>query len=257
MESPEDRIKSFIHVINMFLIIGMMGPIIPDGAPEMFKEHRSSMNNSIYIDSDHIKKECTGYTEWTRLRELYQLIDSKAEEFPYVIRPYYKDHFDEFYEESLGNLTLYLKPLGYDTYPQTGEELIFCLECVLYALRALHKHDWVHRDVRWPNILKLEDKSWMLIDLENAVPKREDGTFANVPSDFKDYNKSPRSKEQLNWLPCDDIWMVGNLVLSLSMKKDHDETVSEKLITFAKQLTTQNHSAEQALELIQSLKGSP
>ena len=117
----------------------------------------------------------------------------------------------------------------------------------------MHENDRVHRDIRWPNVLKLEDNSWMLIDLENAVPKGEDGTFENVPNNFKDYNRSVRSKECLNWLPCDDVWMVGKLIMTLG-NKNMAEIVTKNLVKFADKLMTEEHSVEEAIELLSDMK---
>ncbi|KAF0453620.1 hypothetical protein F8M41_001711 [Gigaspora margarita] len=61
-----------------------------------------------------------------------------------------------------------LAPLGVSRKPKTEQEVKVAISCVLDALVDLHELGYVHRDVRWPNILKLTDNNWMLIDLECA-----------------------------------------------------------------------------------------
>ena len=42
------------------------------------------------------------------------------------------------------------------------------MRCILTALSCLHQHGFVHRDIRWENVVKLINGNWMLIDLEHA-----------------------------------------------------------------------------------------
>lgn len=47
-----------------------------------------------------------------------------------------------------------LAPLGYDRKPSSEAELRDALKAVLQALVMLHQHGFVHRDVRWHNVLR-------------------------------------------------------------------------------------------------------
>ena len=62
-----------------------------------------------------------------------------------------------------------LHPIGQRKLPTTEIELRNAILCVLLFLEDLHSNKYVHRDLRWPNILRLSD-SWMVIDLETAGP---------------------------------------------------------------------------------------
>lgn len=62
---------------------------------------------------------------------------------------------------------LEIRPVGFPEAPQSLEELRVALRCVLTALAELHQRGIVHRDVRWPNILKYRD-GWILSDFEMA-----------------------------------------------------------------------------------------
>ncbi|CCI48367.1 unnamed protein product [Albugo candida] len=64
--------------------------------------------------------------------------------------------------------TFELQPVGFTKLPVNDLELIFALICVARALVGLHALGYVHRDIRWPNILCLGGDSYMLIDFENA-----------------------------------------------------------------------------------------
>lgn len=79
-------------------------------------------------------------------------------------------------------ITVCLTPLGYRRAPKTNFEILEALKAVLSALKFIHRNGFVHRDLRWPNIVRLSDASWMLIDLENVAyadqPWPEPGVLA-------------------------------------------------------------------------------
>ena len=64
---------------------------------------------------------------------------------------------------------LELSPVGYTTLPTTENELRAAILDVLKTVEILHENDIVHRDIRWVNIIRLMDNSWMLIDFEEAA----------------------------------------------------------------------------------------
>ena len=47
-----------------------------------------------------------------------------------------------------------LEPLGYERRPSGEADLRRALWAVLQALQGMHQAGFVHRDVRWPNILR-------------------------------------------------------------------------------------------------------
>ena len=58
-----------------------------------------------------------------------------------------------------------IRPVCFPEKPQSLKELGLAITGVLTALAELHKRGCVHRDVRWPNILKDKD-CWILSDFE-------------------------------------------------------------------------------------------
>lgn len=84
---------------------------------------------------------------------------------------------------------------------------------MLEAVKFLHDNQWVHRDIRWPNIVRkfpLSANEYMLIDLEYAVPKKDEvyagRTWEVVPG------LSPHPDSNMLWEPVYDCWMIGQLV---------------------------------------------
>jgi len=62
-------------------------------------------------------------------------------------------------------ICLNLSPIGARYLPQESE-LKVCFQAVLEGLAYLHSKGFVHRDVRWPNILRVSAARWILIDYE-------------------------------------------------------------------------------------------
>ena len=53
-----------------------------------------------------------------------------------------------------GVFSVELEPLGYERRPSEEADLRHALRAVLQALQGMHQAGFVHRDVRWPNILR-------------------------------------------------------------------------------------------------------
>jgi len=65
-------------------------------------------------------------------------------------------------------LSVRLSPAGIEREPNNMNELTTCVTCILEFLSSLHNKGWVHRDVRWPNILYVSPSQWIVIDLDLA-----------------------------------------------------------------------------------------
>jgi hypothetical protein len=60
-------------------------------------------------------------------------------------------------------VTVELYPIGQRRKPETVTELKIAICCVLEFLVDLHAYNYVHRDLRWPNVLRSVDGSWFVI----------------------------------------------------------------------------------------------
>ena len=109
------------------------------------------------------------------------------------------------------------------------------IRCVLTALNALHDAELVHRDVRWPNIVKVGD-DWYLVDLDSA-----DRIGRPIP--YRPTDSPPEIQQGSVWGVRHDIWQVGRLL---------DHQVSGLLdsvgVDFARFLKTSCQTAQEALQ---------
>lgn len=66
--------------------------------------------------------------------------------------------------------TVLFSPVGVVVLPSSEHELLQCLECVLEAISMMHGKNLIHRDIRWPNVLKIaKSEEWILIDFDDAT----------------------------------------------------------------------------------------
>jgi hypothetical protein len=82
-----------------------------------------------------------------------------------------------------GNAHISLQPVCLPQHEPSDEtSLKNAIHSVLHALEVFHAAGYVHRDVRWPNILQTTEKEWLLADFEHANISGEtaDDINANV-----------------------------------------------------------------------------
>ena len=85
-------------------------------------------------------------------------------EIPNTIRIY--EHPEKTKPPSTG---LYLAPLGQQRSPRNHAEMANVIVVILHVLIRLHQIDFCHCDLRWPNVVFVDDEPF-LIDFEYARP---------------------------------------------------------------------------------------
>eukprot|EP00635_Sarcinochrysidales_sp_CCMP3193_P014269 CAMPEP_0118893590 /NCGR_PEP_ID=MMETSP1166-20130328/2733_1 /TAXON_ID=1104430 /ORGANISM="Chrysoreinhardia sp, Strain CCMP3193" /LENGTH=591 /DNA_ID=CAMNT_0006832415 /DNA_START=116 /DNA_END=1891 /DNA_ORIENTATION=- len=129
-----------------------------------------------------------------------------------------------------GGLLLTLAPRGETVAPKPENPkdcavALAALRDVLEALKALHLKGWVHRDIRWPNILKTQKDaktSYILIDFEYAAKSGEKVTWRNDAHQPEEARKS-RGTTQVGWQPKHDLWQVGALLDPFAPHNNNDD----------------------------------
>jgi serine/threonine protein kinase len=104
-----------------------------------------------------------------------------------------------------------LKPRGAEWDLSIRALALRALRDTARALAALHAKGWVHRNVRWPNILQLDDGGFMLIDFEYAAPIDTKVTWRNDKHQPEETRPS-NTTSQLGWQPKHDMWQIGVLL---------------------------------------------
>jgi hypothetical protein len=164
------RVQCFVQMINYFRLIHTMAPYIPAYPTPLFKS-----NKNITYYSSHVLKKLSANS--TCPEELYKLLEKGA--VPGAITA----------TKKRGGL-LKVSPIGYRTHDR-GEGLVLkdvqaAIKVVLQCLVFLHARGFVHRDLRWANLIRLakyrtdgtlESSNFLVIDFEFAAV---DGDFMHI-----------------------------------------------------------------------------
>jgi len=73
------------------------------------------------------------------------------------------------YKTTRNFIYLELAPVGYEAIPTNEYELTTAIFDILEIVKKLHEMEVVHRDIRWENIIRLTNDSWILIDFEEVA----------------------------------------------------------------------------------------
>ena len=137
-------------------------------------------------------------------------------------------------------ITLRLKPVGTHLHIANSNHLRSLIEQLLATLTALHKQNWVHRDIRIDNLVH-GPTGWILIDWELAAPAGQH-VFWNSA-----YLPPEVNAGQMPYTPACDLWQVGRII------DQYSALSSEAMKQFANQLTSKHF--EVAKHALHSMRG--
>ena len=191
-------------VAHILRLLPALSRLLPSEAIPIGQKLQRARGVSLTIHGDHVIKVLTSEVEHVncaRLRTFYETICPKLE---HAIKC---DVTKSFWIDS--KTTLYLHPLGMHASEDDQRCLpvvVKAVQSVLSALSRLHESEWCHRDVRWGNVLRSGDGSFMLIDFEFAAHEGEMITWRNryLPPEVVP-NVTPWGRSQ-------DICQVGMLL---------------------------------------------
>lgn len=110
-----------------------------------------------------------------------------------------------------------MQPVCVQSLPQSAQQLQDAARCVLTALGALHINGFVHRDIRWPNVLRgAADGRWRLSDFELAAPL--DGLAPTDASGLNHEYLPPEVAAGEAYATACDVYQVGKLVADVGRR---------------------------------------
>ena len=98
-----------------------------------------------------------------------------------------------------------LAPLGLSVKPSTASELGRAISCVATAVFGMHAAGYVHTDIRWRNIVLLDNDDWLVIDCYDACPLSDDALLGQ--------RALARSVTGCKWRVRDDLDQISRLLL--------------------------------------------
>ena len=171
IESVVDRFEILICVINLARLFRTCQHRIPKDVCLLYQLINRPNGCTIEIQDDCVIKKFPVSIEifkqqYNYLQILYATLLQHS--VPHVIECLKIS--EELPESQIDSRTivLKLKPCGIERLPHSLNEFVSAIRCVLQALQAIHRLGYVHRDVRWPNVLCVKDYDWRLIDFENS-----------------------------------------------------------------------------------------
>ena len=181
--------------LNMLRVLVSLNRRVMGSQISLYREIRRANDTSIVVMDDHVVKWCR-----PACAEIYVVLAEPP--LPCATRV-------TLCREHRGMHILEIKPVCYPEEPHTVNELRIAIIAVLNALAELHKRKIVHRDIRWPNILK-HLNSWVLSDFEF-------GDFAGkpLPSNIIASGHVPpelRINSSVGYGSAGDIFCVGKLL---------------------------------------------
>jgi hypothetical protein len=192
------------YAVNIARVLISLQATYPEGSVCNLGQTIKSQSSDVTIFGDFVIKRTKVYTNEDVLKELYTAIARSRPRFmiSLTIDPKFT---------SGGSLTLRISPVGFcGKRPGSLEEMKHAGRSVLSALEWLHRHHWVHRDVRPSNIM-FANGEWYLTDLEWAN-KINSPIGAYMP----DHEYLPPELNQTRegiWTAACDIWQFGKMLL--------------------------------------------
>ena len=156
LTTPQGRFGVIKAACNMYRIMVWLRSRTPsDAVPLYVKQMRADGGSITVFDNDVVK-----FTHAVASSDVYAAVV----QVPHAIR------ITELKRARSGSelSRLHLEPVALERRPRDERELQEAVRCVLRALSAFHGRGFVHRDVRWPNVLVTAEGSWILADFELA-----------------------------------------------------------------------------------------
>ena len=200
MSTGRDRLRVVAASFNMFRIMTWLRARMPDPVIPLYVEQPRAGGGSVTVFDDHVIKRCRRVAP----QPLYHAL-APGGGIPCAVRVV--EHTRPSAERPLARLKL--QPVALQALPRDEAELRRATAAVLHALAALHARGFVHRDVRWPNVLADGSGGWLLVDFELADAAGEPLPAGAVDADaVAPEARVPRAP----YTPAADAWQVGRLM---------------------------------------------
>jgi hypothetical protein len=207
-----DRLKAVTTMLNIARVIVSWhaNGLLRDPVHQLFATISRARGAEITFMQDHLVKRWRPVMEQVELAALFAVAGASR----YLIRLVPGSEL-RFHKD--GSVGASLQPVGDPRLPADVTELRSAVRCVLRALSALHSAGFVHRDVRWDNVVSTPDSAeWILVDLDTAARVGTPPTWYN-PSFPPGYERGERLSTP--WTAAFDLYqlseMIGSMILSL------------------------------------------
>ncbi|CAG8647748.1 4305_t:CDS:1, partial [Paraglomus occultum] len=221
-----DRLQAIRAVTNIIRIMITIKDTLPTNVLPLGRTLKKGDSTITFYDN-FVEKRISSFNRLypfanvNTLKQIYKLARHKrglvhAKDLPSVKKGLYK---------------VTLGTQGFHRLPQTEDEFRMIIEDILNGLVTLHDSGFVHRDIRWSNILRTIDGKYVLIDFEHSG-------LANEIPQFESLMGWDMNTLELGKYTClSDMYQVGKLFVGESV------ILSEIGMSFMANLQNADHSA--------------
>ncbi|PNW86732.1 hypothetical protein CHLRE_02g095117v5 [Chlamydomonas reinhardtii] len=205
-----DRVEVVHHVVNVFrLLCWCLRPLLPPYPVTVGAVLERPPGTTITILADRVVKKIKYFAsnnkgvEYNDLANVYGATRHAAGLIHAIDGP--------TLSESKGTYQVVLAPLGNRRRPTNEGELRRAIQDVLHGVAALHQAGYVHRDIRWENVLCIGQDSWILSDLESVA--REPAQTAAGEGSFRAACWTDETLDERGmYTTASDVQLVGELI---------------------------------------------
>jgi hypothetical protein len=155
MHQPNHRLSVFRISLNMLRVLAFLRTLLPEYVPTLYDKCQRTVGH-ISIMDDFVSKVCKPAPD-----EVYKAL-RPGSGLPSAVTVHKVE------KQQDGLVRLEIRPVCLEVLPSSVDELRLAVANVLRALVFFHEKKLVHRDIRWPNVLKSLD-GWLLSDFELAA----------------------------------------------------------------------------------------
>ncbi|CAN6860737.1 unnamed protein product [Brassica oleracea] len=209
VSSPSDRIKALVPCYRLASLLHLLAD-------------RCTMRHLCYNDFERIShrdfvteitpntvtKYYSSKRKWSVVKGIYDFLDQRV---PHA------EHLNSAREKEL---SLSFKPRGVRVKPCNVDQLIESLMCVTRALVALHDLSFMHRDMRWENVMRsaemtttTSDAEWFVCGFDEAAESPQLNPHRSMDEEEEEENgrQAPEMERGLHAVKV-DVWGVGYMI---------------------------------------------
>ena len=155
--------------------------------------HPRPCGKRIRLSAAGAEVECHDTPTFQRLKKLYDACRNVA-------------HLERATGSTAELRRITLAPLGLPVKPSTASELGRAISCVATAVFGMHTAGYVHTDIRWSNIVLLDNNDWLVIDCYDACLLLSNGAMLRERAVARDVTGR-------EWGVRDDLDQISRLLL--------------------------------------------
>ncbi|XP_073220338.1 uncharacterized protein [Cicer arietinum] len=208
LTTPYERFKVLVPCFRIGVLLSMLSKHCCSNTKGNFVYSdfdRYSFGEGVIIEMtpNTSKRVFLEKRKWCSVKEVYEILDHRI------------PHSEFLFKCNENDMSLVFKPRGIRMKPLNCEELVEALKFVTKALVALHDLSFMHRDIRWENVMKRNDREreWFVCGFDEAAGAPELNRKEEGGEKVERGRHAPEMERGLHGVKV-DVWGVGYLIMT-------------------------------------------